>query len=208
MTSFVEGNYTDKYNSSNFIHRWLMTRFLKSFEELLVIVKETSDINTIAEIGCGEGELLKIIHKHFPKAKLYACDLSENEIQKARKNTNDFKVNFSVQNAEKLEQYKKDQFDLVVYCEILEHVFDPNKARKELGRIAKGFAIVSVPNEPLWRILNMMRLKYMTDLGNTPGHVNHWSVSDFKKFIQSDGLSIIRTKTPQPWQMHLIANKL
>ena len=35
--------------------------------------------------------------------------------------------------------------------------------------------LVSVPREPLWRGLNMARGAYMRDLGNTPGHVNHWS---------------------------------
>ena len=35
--------------------------------------------------------------------------------------------------------------------------------------------LVSVPREPLWRALNVARGAYLRELGNTPGHVNHWS---------------------------------
>lgn len=203
MSDFVEGNYTDKYNSNNFIHRWLMNRFLKSFEELLTIAKERADINAIAEIGCGEGELLKIIHHHFPEAKLYACDLSPNEIQKAKENTKGINIDFSVQDAENLTEYASNQFDLVVCCEVLEHLNTPENGLQELKRVSSNYIITSVPIEPLWRILNMLRMKYLSDLGNTPGHFNHWSVLSFSHQMKQAGLSNITTKLPIPWQIHL-----
>jgi hypothetical protein len=30
-----------------------------------------------------------------------------------------------------------------------------------------------VPREPIWRIGNMARGRYLGDLGNTPGHIQH-----------------------------------
>ncbi len=39
--------------------------------------------------------------------------------------------------------------------------------------------LVSVPREPLWRALNMARGAYWRELGNTPGHLNHWSRRSF-----------------------------
>ena len=38
-----------------------------------------------------------------------------------------------------------------------------------------------MPREPLWRGLNMARGAYLKDLGNTPGHVNHWSKRSFHR---------------------------
>ena len=35
------------------------------------------------------------------------------------------------------------------------------------------------PREPLWRGLNIARGAYLKDLGNTPGHLNHWSKRGF-----------------------------
>lgn len=199
---FVAGNFEDKYNATNPISRFLMDRFLNSFEELLVEIAKESNIRTICEVGCGEGELLKILHRHFPKATLTACDIAEGEINKAKKNTENLKVAYSVQDAEKL-SYKKQEFDLVVCCEVLEHLQHPKKGMKELKRIAK-YGVCSVPLEPLWRILNMARLKYLSDMGNTPGHLNHWSQSAFLSDLKSTGINVAIFKLPLPWQMYLL----
>ena len=59
--------------------------------------------------------------------------------------------------------------------EVLEHVPDPERTVSEMARVAKRWVLVSVPREPLWRGLNMARGAYIKDLGNTPGHINHWS---------------------------------
>ena len=51
----------------------------------------------------------------------------------------------------------------------------PERALAEMARVARGYLLVSVPREPLWRALNIARGAYVRDLGNTPGHLNHWS---------------------------------
>lgn len=204
--SFVEGNYEDKYNAKNPISKFLMQRFLRSFEQLLVEVKKQQRINTICEVGCGEGELLKILHTHFPKAKMYACDLASNEITKAKINTKGLKVSFSQQNAENLHIYANQQFDLVVCCEVLEHLEQPKKGLAELKRISR-IALVSVPVEPLWRFLNLLRFKYVEHLGNTPGHLNHWSAGGFQNLLCGRSLKLIKSKLSLPWQMYLFETK-
>jgi hypothetical protein len=44
-----------------------------------------------------------------------------------------------------------------------------------------------VPREPLWRGLNMARGAYLKDLGNTPGHINHWSKRAFNELVSLYG---------------------
>ena len=204
--SFVEGNLEDKYNAKNPVSKFLIQRFLRSFEQLLVEVKNKERVTTICEVGCGEGELLKILHKHFPKAKLYACDLAPNEVAKAKRNTKELKVTFTEQNAESLHIYADQQFDLVVCCEVLEHLDQPKKGLAELKRIGRT-GIVSVPLEPLWRILNLLRLKYVNHLGNTPGHLNHWSTDSFQNLLRTRSLKVKQSKFPLPWQMYLFEAK-
>ncbi len=203
---FVEGNLEDKYNAKNPVSKYLMQQFLRSFEQLLVEVKKQYQITTICEVGCGEGELLKILHTHFPKAKLYACDLASNEISKAKINTKGLKVSFSQQNAENLHIYANQQFDLVVCCEVLEHLELPKKGLAELKRISRT-ALVSVPVEPLWRFLNLLRFKYVKHLGNTPGHLNHWSADSFQNLLRKRSLKVLQSKFPLPWQMYLFEAK-
>ena len=66
------------------------------------------------------------------------------------------------------------EFDLAGAIEVLEHVPDPEHTVAEMARVASRWLLVSVPREPLWRGLNLARGAYVRDLGNTPGHLNHW----------------------------------
>ena len=88
----------------------------------------------------------------------------------------------------------------------MEHLENPEKALSELARITKKYVIISTPNEPIWRILNCVRGKYIKDFGNTPGHINHWSSKSLKKMI-SKYFKIIEVKKPLPWTIVYGKNK-
>ena len=94
------------------------------------------------------------------------------------------------------------QFDLVLACEVLEHLEDPKKALFEIKRVAGKFCIISVPLEPLWRVLNLARGAYLGSLGNTPGHVQHWSAKGFRALIERY-FAIEQIYYPLPWQVAL-----
>lgn len=85
---------------------------------------------------------------------------------------------------------------------MLEHLERPEDALRILREVAKGWVILSVPREPLWRIMNMARGKYLGDLGNTPGHVQHWSHRGFVEMV-SRHLEIVSVRLPMPWTMLL-----
>ena len=203
MTNFVEGNFEDKYNSKNPVSRVLMNSFLTKATKLIKNIN-SKEIASICEIGVGEGELLKNIIKIFPKAKYSATDLSKRKVKDAENNLKKNMINFSVQNAEKLSKYRDNEFDLVICCEVLEHVGNYKKVLKELKRISKKYVLLSVPNEPVWRVLNMVRGKYLSKFGNTPGHINHWNMISFEKLVKSEKFLIIDKKYPLPWQMMLL----
>ena len=67
--------------------------------------------------------------------------------------------------------------------------------------------IITVPNEPLWRILNILRFKYLKDFGNTPGHVNHFSKEKLKKIIYENNLKVEKTLITQPFILMLIKKR-
>jgi len=134
------------------------------------------------------------------------CDLSERVNQLARERLSSYpQVSILKEDAEKV-SFADDSFDAVICCEVLEHVEHPEKAVAELYRILHkgGVALVSVPHEPIWRMLNMARFKYVKDLGNTPGHLNHWTRGEFKKFVRQAGFSVKQDKSPFPWTMLLL----
>jgi hypothetical protein len=84
--------------------------------------------------------------------------------------------------------------------EVLEHVMDTDAALAELVRVSRGEMVLSVPREPIWRVANMARGKYLADLGNTPGHVQHWSRRGFAELVGSQ-LEVVSVSTPFPWTM-------
>ena len=79
----IHGNLEEKYHTKNPFYALLMNRFIQSFHHLLDTYVKV-DIRSVCEIGCGDGELLKILHNKFPAAQLHACDLSPEEIIKAQ----------------------------------------------------------------------------------------------------------------------------
>ena len=95
-----------------------------------------------------------------------------------------------------------DSAELIVCCEVMEHLPDPEAALEVVASLARPWAILSVPREPLWRVLNLARLKYAGDLGNTPGHLNHWSRRSFARFVERR-LEIVELTSPLPWTMAL-----
>ena len=95
------------------------------------------------------------------------------------------------------------EFDAATAIEVLEHVPDPEHTLAEMARCAQRHLLVSVPREPLWRLSNMARGAYLSELGNTPGHLNHWSRRSFVALLARHG-KVMETRSPFPWTMLLV----
>ncbi len=198
-----EGNFYDKYSSSNPIVKWMMKNF---FGSLKILLEQTGDVKTVLEAGCGEGAVTNFLYNEGKgKFDIKAFDISEKLVKDAAKQFPE--IDFSVQNIYEMNEVEK--YDLVVCSEVLEHLEEPEKVIKLLLDASKKYVIVSVPREPIWCVLNMCRGKYLKDFGNTPGHIKHWSKGQFLKFLDENGAEIVSKAYPLPWQMMLIkkANK-
>ncbi|MGH6886402.1 MAG: class I SAM-dependent methyltransferase, partial [Geminicoccales bacterium] len=100
----------------------------------------------------------------------------------------------------------RDAAELIVCCEVLEHLPDAARALDVLAQLARPHLIASVPKEPLWRILNVARGKYWSDLGNTPGHLQHWSGRAFTKLLR-ERFEVVEVRNPLPWTMALCRSR-
>lgn len=194
----VVGNAYDKYGSKNPIVKWMMKGFESTLSEF---VTETSP-QSIHEIGCGEGYwVLRWIEQGL-SAK--GSDFSKKIIEIARENAISRGVTPSLFESRSIYDLDagQDSADLVVCCEVLEHLEDPEVGLQALQRVVKQHLIVSVPQEPLWCALNLVRGKYIMRWGNTPGHIQHWSKSRFVEFV-SRYFEVIETRSPLPWTILL-----
>lgn len=210
-----EGNYYDKYHSKNPIVKWMMAGFKQAITELLSEMEQ--EPIKICETGCGEGEITEFLKSLYKQAEIDAFDISEKVILEAKDRVNN--INFYIGNIYSMEVRKpeekighileKEVYDLVVCSEVLEHLEEPEQALKQIKQLATddGYILLSVPNEPVWRICNMARGKYWRDFGNTPGHIQHWSKKSFCEMLVQNNLKIRGIKSPFPWIMVLITKR-
>jgi 2-polyprenyl-3-methyl-5-hydroxy-6-metoxy-1,4-benzoquinol methylase len=192
-----EGNYYNKYESRNPVARRLMDNFLRAFDEITSSV----DIRTAYEVGCGEGNLSLRLARRGVVVR--ASDVSARLIQDANERAarEQLPAQFECRSIYDLST-EKERAELAVCCEVLEHLEHTEAAIDVLARIATPYLIVSVPREPLWRILNLARGAYVKNLGNTPGHVQHWSAAAFLRLLKTR-FDVIGIRTPLPWTMAL-----
>ena len=162
---------------------------------------ERSGATRAHEVGCGEGELARRLAARG--IDMRGSDVSAEVIEEARRRAQagGVEVDFKAASITDLDPHE-DAAELILCCEVMEHLPDPERGLDVLADLARPWAIVSVPREPVWRALNLARLKYVGDLGNTPGHLNHWSRRSFARFLERR-LEIVELTSPLPWSMAL-----
>jgi 2-polyprenyl-3-methyl-5-hydroxy-6-metoxy-1,4-benzoquinol methylase len=197
-TAVPTGNTYDKYGSSNPVVKRLMAGFHRAVDDLWAKAAPSS----VLDIGCGEGVLTLEWAERLGDGRVVGIDLDDPKLRAewaARTRPN---LEFRVEEATSL-SFRNDEFDMVAAIEVLEHVPDPEATVAEMARVARSRLLVSVPREPLWRALNMARGAYLRDLGNTPGHVNHWSKRAFVSLLSRYG-TVEEARSPFPWTMALV----
>ncbi len=190
----IVGNYYSKYGSKNPVERALMRGFLKSLDVYL----DTARPERILDMGCGEGVITGIVREKFPSAFITGAEIDADFLIEHRSGRADSLVINSLPDV----CFSGDSFDLVLLLEVLEHVDAPDAALDAVRGITSKYAVISVPHEPVWRMCNMARLKYLPQLGNTPGHIGHYSPSSFKNILSRHFHSVVMA-TPFPWLMAL-----
>jgi len=191
------GNVYDKYGTSNPIARRLMAGFMGQLDELV----ERTGAREAHEVGCGEGELaIRLARRGI---RMRGTDAFPQVLEEARNRADaaGVEIDFEAVPVEELDP-ARHAAELVLCCEVLEHLDDPERALDVLASLARPWVLASVPREPLWRALNLARFSYVGELGNTPGHLNHWSRSDFVRFL-TRRFEVIEVRSPTPWTMVL-----
>ncbi len=190
-------NFSEKYLKTNFLSNFLLANFFGSIQK---IITGLSGIQKVLEVGCGSGFSTFQLAEFFLNKHFEASDIDENLVKEAQQKNPSVKI--SQESVYDL-QRENNSFDLIFCLEVLEHLEKPEIALSELSRVSAKYVLISVPNEPFWRILNMARFKYLKNFGNTPGHLNHWSKKEFASLV-SKYFKIKKIATPLPWTIILV----
>jgi SAM-dependent methyltransferase len=191
------GNVYAKYTTANPIARRMMSGFFAALDGLV----ERAAPADLLEVGCGEGIVTERIGRALaPGARVVGLDLEDPALRAAWAQRAG--PEFVAGDAHAL-PFADGAFDVVALIESLQLIHDPDRALAEAVRVSRRALIVSVPREPLWRALNLARGAYVGALGNTPGHVHHFTRATLIERLGAHG-RIAEVRTPVPWTLALI----
>jgi SAM-dependent methyltransferase len=188
------GNLVDKYAAPNPAARLLVRRWRAALRELVVGAAPES----VLDVGCGEGVLTAEWAARLPGAEVLGVDVADIRRVPAAPN-----LAFGVIEPAPPLPFGDGAFDLVAAVESLEHMDDSDGALAEMARCARRHLLVSVPREPLWRALNLARGAYVRRLGDTPGHLGHFTARTLRRRLSRYG-EVVAERSPVPWTVALV----
>lgn len=189
-----------KHTHKNPIQRLLLWNFFRNLTNLTAAKK----VDSILDVGCGEGFTLNRLKEKGIGKKLEGIEYQNAAIELGKKTYPDIKI---TQGSIYELPYKDNAFDLVLCTEVLEHLDNPQKALKELVRVSNKLLVISVPNEPFFMLAQLVRGKNWSRFGNDIEHINHWTMFGFPKFIKQNAgakVHILAKRFPFAWTMLLL----
>ena len=196
----VIGNHTPKYSARNPAIRRLTERWVANLDRVFGQLSRDplGPPAQALEVGCGEGVVADRLHRRF--GAVVALDLPDAGLRAEWRRYP--APHFLHADAHAL-PFEDERFDVVVAAEVLEHLPDPVRGLREMARVGRRHLVLSVPQEPVFRSCNLLAGRYLRDLGNTPGHLNHWSKRGFVALLERHG-EVVAARSPFPWTMLLV----
>lgn len=126
-------------------HYWYTVPVMKKRIETIIEVAQPEG-KTILEVGCNEGFVSKALLENGA-SKVVPVDYNDEMVAKSREMFPGLEtVKGDINNL----QFPDQSFDIVLGCEILEHIWNPLKGASELFRIAREKVVITVPVGEYW----------------------------------------------------------
>ncbi len=196
LTGRTSGN-RQKHESANPVQQFLIRRFHDEVVRLLEAVPHSA----ILDLGCGEGFVLDHLLASGIDADLVGIDRSSTAIASARSRLGTA-IDLVQGDVTSLEDLPRP-FEVVMMLEVLEHLDEPDATLDLLRDLSTGHVIVSVPHEPFFRGLNLIRFKNLKRLGSDPEHVHHWTKRGFERLV-GRRFEIVDRGRAFPWTLLLL----
>lgn len=148
-------------------HRRIFSEIFKKLPKL--------EIQTIADIGCGEGSNLFFLRSQFPQARLFGFDISKTAIEAAKPNVN---AEFALLDIQK--EIPAQKFDLVFCSDVIEHLEDDVTAIKNIKLITNGYAMIATVQG------------HMRSNEQSIGHVRNYAYGELRQKIELAGFEVLQ----------------
>ena len=152
-------------------------------DRLLAVIDRRIKYRNILEIGCGKSLTLGKVARALGIKQVYGSDIAESMIEDSRRLLPEATfVKMDV--TKKWPKYFPERFDLIILCDILEHVKD----HEELLRIASergkcvGF-VVPLEKSLYLYLKKALYRKEIPGLNHSAGHIFAWGKNDVLRII-------------------------
>lgn len=184
-------------------NRTYRTDIDKRLQKVIDIVIEQKP-KKVLDIGCGSGFLIKILQEQH-NAQYSGVDVYEDKSKK--------QWVYKSCDITKGLPFKNNEFDLVIFGEVIEHIPDPDSVLQDINRVLKknGKLIVSTPNLVSWanRLLILSgtqplytetsstinlgrRFKILGQGGKVQGHLKVFTHLSLTEILQLTGYKVIK----------------
>jgi len=155
----------------------------------------------VLDIGCRDGQLTG---EYASGNTVTGADIDSDALARAAKNVGIATIHTDL-NADWT--FAPEAYDVVVACEVLEHIYFPDVIFKKVHAVLKpgGLFVGTIPHaySIQSRIKFLLGTKRGTPLED-PTHINHFKYSDFKLLLEKD-YEIIEIATYVPPRYQLLA---
>jgi ubiquinone/menaquinone biosynthesis C-methylase UbiE len=128
--------YADFYKGLNSISRSRLTD--NNAKCVAQILADSDGADSVADIGCGHGHVLRELRAKLPEARLAGVDLLDDVADPA--------FEYHRGEAHNL-PFRDSEFDVVLCTHVIEHVMSPEDVIRELTRVARKMVIVVAPKQ-------------------------------------------------------------
>lgn len=183
-----------KYQGKNIIKNNPVKHFLINlfFKNIYQEIKKNKP-NSIVDLGCGEGFLENYLKDKDINSEIVGIDINPDSIEYARKSNPQFKF----LTADFLDLKMKNNFDLAIMLEVLEHLNQPEKAIKTASDLSKKL-LVSVPWEPWFSWLYLLVGLNVKRLGKHPEHCQFFNPKSLQSLLKKY-FEKVEIKSNWPW---------
>ena len=183
VSTHLQSNYEDYYIDGDSEWRWLGA--IDKAHNIQTLCKGLS-INSVIEIGAGEGSILKRLSDLNFAQKLYALEISPTGVAAIKNKEIPHLRECSLFDGYNI-PYDNKKFDLAVLSHVVEHVEYPRKLLYEAKRVAK-YIFVEVPLEDNLRLPQ----NFVFD---SVGHINFYSPKTIRQMLQTCNLNVLNQQT-------------
>lgn len=197
-----------KYQTQNPVKKFLIENFKETFLHVLeseTFLRNGSATGQVLDLGCGEGFIIDLLSKKYTQLKIEGIDFSEEALKITREKHPNVKLYLNSV-LELPEDIYTKEYDLLIMTEVLEHITDYQTVLDNLKRIHFKTLVLSVPNEPLFSLSNLVFGKNIKRFGKDPEHVNYWNAESLRKLLEQN-FRVIKIVKPYPWLMAVCTKK-